>query len=95
MKMSRKGLFKTSFFPFKDPPRGSEYWIPTDPRFTHAQDLVEYINTSDEFSGQFSIGVAGNLFQKYILEQGNNRPLQAIRMVIPITRLAKKKNWSC
>lgn len=41
-----------------DPPKGEEYWIPTDPRFTHAIDLVSYIRSSPEFSEVFSIGVA-------------------------------------
>lgn len=41
-----------------DPPKGEEYWIPTDPRFTHAVDLVSYIRSSPEFSEVFSIGVA-------------------------------------
>ncbi|KAI0064533.1 methylenetetrahydrofolate reduct [Artomyces pyxidatus] len=42
-----------------DPPRGEEYWIPTDPRFTHGLDLVKYIRSTPEFSDTFSIGVAG------------------------------------
>ncbi|KAI9446165.1 methylenetetrahydrofolate reduct [Lactarius indigo] len=41
-----------------DPPRGEEYWIPTDPRFAHALDLVTYIRSTPEFSEAFSIGVA-------------------------------------
>ncbi|OCH93881.1 MTHFR-domain-containing protein [Obba rivulosa] len=41
-----------------DPPRGEEYWIPTDPRFSHAVDLVRYIRSSPEFSSNFCIGVA-------------------------------------
>ncbi|KAI0247948.1 methylenetetrahydrofolate reduct [Lactifluus subvellereus] len=41
-----------------DPPRGEEYWIQTDPRFTHAKDLVSYIRSSPEFSDAFSLGVA-------------------------------------
>ncbi|KAF8261074.1 methylenetetrahydrofolate reduct [Lactarius quietus] len=41
-----------------DPPRGEEYWIPTDPRFTHGKDLVSYIRSTPEFSEAFSIGVA-------------------------------------
>ncbi|KAI0306304.1 methylenetetrahydrofolate reduct [Multifurca ochricompacta] len=41
-----------------DPPRGEEYWIPTDPRFTHALDLISYIRSSPEFSDAFSLGVA-------------------------------------
>ncbi|OBZ65691.1 Methylenetetrahydrofolate reductase 2 [Grifola frondosa] len=41
-----------------DPPRGEEYWIPTDPRFTHGIDLVTYIKSSPEFSSDFCIGVA-------------------------------------
>lgn len=44
---------------YQDPPRGSEYWIPTDPRFVHARDLVSYIRTSPEYSSHFCIGVAG------------------------------------
>ena len=43
-----------------DPPRGEEYWIPTDPRFSHALDLVSYIRSSPEFSDAFSLGVAGH-----------------------------------
>ncbi|KAF8511149.1 methylenetetrahydrofolate reductase-domain-containing protein [Hysterangium stoloniferum] len=42
-----------------DPPRGSEYWIPTDPRFVHARDLVAYIRASPEYASHFSVGVAG------------------------------------
>ncbi|KAI0263359.1 methylenetetrahydrofolate reduct [Gloeopeniophorella convolvens] len=42
-----------------DPPRGEEYWIPTDPRFEHAADLVAYIRAAPEFADAFSIGVAG------------------------------------
>ncbi|KAG8899819.1 hypothetical protein FRB99_006434 [Tulasnella sp. 403] len=38
-----------------DPPRGEEYWIPTDPRFMHAVDLVRYIR--EEFGDYFCIGV--------------------------------------
>ncbi|KAH9993822.1 MTHFR-domain-containing protein [Russula vinacea] len=41
-----------------DPPRGEEYWIPTDPRFNHGLDLVSYIRSSPEFSDSFSLGVA-------------------------------------
>ncbi|KAA1469427.1 methylenetetrahydrofolate reduct [Dentipellis sp. KUC8613] len=41
-----------------DPPRGKESWIPTDPRFDHAIDLVKYIRAHPEFSDWFSIGVA-------------------------------------
>ncbi|KAI5117470.1 hypothetical protein M0805_007175 [Coniferiporia weirii] len=41
-----------------DPPRGEEYWMPTDPRFTHAIDLVKYIKSSPEFSSSFCVGVA-------------------------------------
>ncbi|KAF9819744.1 hypothetical protein IEO21_01835 [Rhodonia placenta] len=41
-----------------DPPRGEEYWIPTDPRFTHGADLVSYIKSSPEFSSDFCVGVA-------------------------------------
>ncbi|CAL1705551.1 unnamed protein product [Somion occarium] len=40
-----------------DPPRGEEYWIPTDPRFSHAVDLVKYIKSTPEFS-DFCVGVA-------------------------------------
>lgn len=43
-----------------DPPRGEEFWIPTDPRFTHAVDLVRYIKTSDEYKDYFCVGVAGS-----------------------------------
>ncbi|KAF8891252.1 methylenetetrahydrofolate reductase-domain-containing protein [Infundibulicybe gibba] len=41
-----------------DPPRGKEEWIPIDPRFTRALDLVSYIRNSSEFSSDFCIGVA-------------------------------------
>ncbi|CCL99999.1 uncharacterized protein FIBRA_02024 [Fibroporia radiculosa] len=41
-----------------DPPRGEEYWIPTDPRFTYGVDLVSYIRSSPEFSSEFCVGVA-------------------------------------
>ncbi|QRV99697.1 methylenetetrahydrofolate reductase [Ceratobasidium sp. AG-Ba] len=42
-----------------DPPRGEEYWIPTDPRFQHAEDLVTYIKQHPVFSTHFCVGVAG------------------------------------
>ncbi|KAF8749438.1 Methylenetetrahydrofolate reductase [Rhizoctonia solani] len=42
-----------------DPPRGEEYWIPTDPRFQHAEDLVTYIKQHPKFGNHFCIGVAG------------------------------------
>ncbi|KAF6763901.1 methylenetetrahydrofolate reductase-domain-containing protein [Ephemerocybe angulata] len=42
-----------------DPPRGKEEWIPSDPRFTHAIDLVRYIRSVPEYSSHFCIGVAG------------------------------------
>ena len=42
-----------------DPPRGQEHWIPTDPRFTHAVDLVKFIKTTPEFASDFCVGVAG------------------------------------
>lgn len=41
-----------------DPPRGAEYWIPTDPQFNHASDLVAAIRASPEFSQHFCVGVA-------------------------------------
>ncbi|KAH9843161.1 methylenetetrahydrofolate reduct [Rhodofomes roseus] len=41
-----------------DPPRGQEHWIPTDPRFTHAVDLVRFIKTTPEFASDFCVGVA-------------------------------------
>ncbi|KAL4244857.1 methylenetetrahydrofolate reductase family protein [Abortiporus biennis] len=40
-----------------DSPRGDEYWIPTDPRFNHAIDLVKHIRSKPEFS-DFCVGVA-------------------------------------
>ncbi|XP_006457951.1 hypothetical protein AGABI2DRAFT_216007 [Agaricus bisporus var. bisporus H97] len=39
-----------------DPPRGQEEWIPSDPRFTHAIDLVRHIRKS--YGDNFCIGVA-------------------------------------
>ncbi|KXN92244.1 Methylenetetrahydrofolate reductase 2 [Leucoagaricus sp. SymC.cos] len=39
-----------------DPPRGQEEWVPSDPRFTHAIDLVRYIRES--YGDYFCIGVA-------------------------------------
>jgi len=42
-----------------DPPHGSEHWIPTDPRFVHAADLVAYIRSIPEYADYFCIGVAG------------------------------------
>ncbi|CEL51486.1 hypothetical protein RSOLAG1IB_00021 [Rhizoctonia solani AG-1 IB] len=42
-----------------DPPRGEEYWIPTDPRFRHAEDLVTYIRQHPKFGSHFCVGVAG------------------------------------
>ncbi|KAF8518097.1 FAD-linked oxidoreductase-like protein [Gautieria morchelliformis] len=44
---------------YQGPPRGSEYWIPPDLRFVHAQDLVSYTRTSPEYSSNFCVGVAG------------------------------------
>ncbi|KZT39245.1 methylenetetrahydrofolate reduct [Sistotremastrum suecicum HHB10207 ss-3] len=41
-----------------DPPRGEEYWKPTDARFQHAADLVSYIRSSPLYSDYFCIGVA-------------------------------------
>ena len=46
----------------KDPPRGKEEWIPSDPRFTRAVDLVSYIRSVPDYSSWFCIGVAGNRF---------------------------------
>lgn len=46
---------------FTDPPRGEEYWMPTDSRFTHGADLVSYIKSSPEFSSEFCVGVAGHI----------------------------------
>lgn len=40
-----------------DPPRGQEEWIPSDPRFTHAIDLVRHIRKG--YGDYFCIGVAG------------------------------------
>ncbi|CCA73873.1 related to MET12-methylenetetrahydrofolate reductase [Serendipita indica DSM 11827] len=42
-----------------DPPRGADSWIPSDPRFTSATDLVKFIKTTPEFRDYFCIGVAG------------------------------------
>lgn len=42
-----------------DPPWGADHWIPADPRFTHAIDLVKYIRSNPEFKDYFCIGVAG------------------------------------
>jgi methylenetetrahydrofolate reductase (NADPH) len=42
-----------------DPARGDEYWIPTDPRFTNAADLVAYIKGTPEYKDYFCVGVAG------------------------------------
>ncbi|EJU05155.1 MTHFR-domain-containing protein [Dacryopinax primogenitus] len=39
-----------------DPPRGEEYWIPCDPQFQHASDLVKYIRKRD--GDEFCVGVA-------------------------------------
>ncbi|KZO90499.1 MTHFR-domain-containing protein [Calocera viscosa TUFC12733] len=39
-----------------DPPRGEEYWIPCDPQFQHASDLVKYIR--QRHGDEFCIGVA-------------------------------------
>jgi len=41
-----------------DPPRGQEYWMPTDPRFVHGIDLVKHIRSSPQFSSHFCVGVA-------------------------------------
>ncbi|KAI7898172.1 methylenetetrahydrofolate reductase-domain-containing protein [Cokeromyces recurvatus] len=40
-----------------DPPRGHEYWTPTDTDFSHAIDLVRYIR--QWYGDYFCIGVAG------------------------------------
>lgn len=42
-----------------DPPRGAEAWIPADPKFTSALDLIKYIKGSPNFKDQFCVGVAG------------------------------------
>ncbi|KAG8910292.1 hypothetical protein FRC01_006411, partial [Tulasnella sp. 417] len=42
-----------------DPPRGSEFWLPIDPGFAHAIDLVKFIKSSPEFADCFCVGVAG------------------------------------
>ena len=49
----------------KDPPRGQESWIPIDPRFKHAIDLITYIRSTPEFSSDFCIGVAGPFFLSF------------------------------
>ncbi|PVF94840.1 methylenetetrahydrofolate reduct [Serendipita vermifera] len=41
-----------------DPPRGEEYWIPCDPRFSSAADLVKYIKTTPDYRDYFCVGVA-------------------------------------
>ncbi|KAG6906337.1 hypothetical protein DXG01_014418 [Tephrocybe rancida] len=41
-----------------DPPRGKEEWIPIDPDFQHAIDLVKCIRSSPEYSDNFCVGVA-------------------------------------
>ncbi|KDQ07246.1 hypothetical protein BOTBODRAFT_120303 [Botryobasidium botryosum FD-172 SS1] len=41
------------------PPHGSDHWIPADPRFVHAADLVAYIRSIPEYADYFCIGVAG------------------------------------
>ncbi|KAL1918329.1 uncharacterized protein VTP21DRAFT_2989 [Calcarisporiella thermophila] len=40
-----------------DPPRGQEYWTPSDDQFVHAIDLVRYIRQN--YGDYFCIGVAG------------------------------------
>ena len=50
----------------KDPPRGSEHWIPTDPRFQHGVDLVRYIKSNPEFA-DFCVGVAGHTIISVVL----------------------------
>jgi methylenetetrahydrofolate reductase (NADPH) len=57
-----------------DPPRGEEYWIPTDPRFTHAVDLISYIRSSPEFSNAFSLGVAGHFDSHAHVSASNSYP---------------------
>ena len=54
-------------FPYSllDPPRGEEYWIPTDSRFSHAIDLVKHIKNHPEFSESFCVGVAGVIFSDH------------------------------
>lgn len=56
----RFSLFYVWFL--KDPPRGEEEWIPSDPRFTRAADLVSYIRSVPDYSSWFCIGVAGTDF---------------------------------
>ncbi|KAH0583602.1 hypothetical protein H2248_009221 [Termitomyces sp. 'cryptogamus'] len=41
-----------------DPPRGKEEWIPIDPNFQHAIDLVKFVRSTPEFSDHFCVGVA-------------------------------------
>lgn len=66
-----------------DPPRGEEYWIPTDRRFSHGIDLVSYIKSSSEFS-DFCVGVAGRLryFPSPIIILSNRISVQPTLMAI-------------
>jgi len=45
--------------------------VATDPRFTHAIDLVSYIRSNAEFSDTFDIGVAGSIIDIYWFETLN------------------------
>ena len=79
-----------------DPPRGEEYWIPTDPRFSHAIDLLSYIKNTPEFASHFCVGVAGRLrvvllsFSILVLTFTS---IQLILMVMLIMRSMKKRRF--
>ena len=63
--VSQNVIFSNNLFELLhvDPPRGEEYWIPIDPQFQHASDLVAYIKGTPEFASYFCVGVAGKLLE--------------------------------
>jgi hypothetical protein len=66
-----------------DPPRGEEYWIPCDPRFSSGADLVKYIKTTPDYRDYFCVGVAGMYHSfAYIILFPLNTLIQLTRMAI-------------
>lgn len=79
-----------------DPPRGEEYWIPIDPRFTHGVDLVSYIRSSPEFSSDFCLGVAGSLSPKPVeadIQLNRTLPSQPTQTVTQTAKYLKTSRY--
>ncbi|MBW0506456.1 hypothetical protein O181_046171 [Austropuccinia psidii MF-1] len=58
-----------------DPPRGNEYWAPSDHEFVHAIDLVKYIRK--HYGYTFCIGVAG--YPEGAIETNQNQELSYLK----------------